>query len=82
MSDQVTDFLGNPVSVGDRVAVVFKEEQLRVGIVESFGSRPYMGYDVPTMSVNWEKGTGRLPEKKISAVHLHSRVFLKLFEQT
>lgn len=81
MINQVTDFLGNLVSVGDRVAVVFKEEQLRVGIVADFSSRPYMGYDVPTMVLNWEKGTHRLPDKKTSAVHLHARVFIKLFEE-
>jgi primosomal protein N' len=78
---QVPDFLGNLVSIGDRVVVVFKEEQIRVGIVADFSSRPYMGYDVPTMVVSWEKGSDRLPDKKTSAVHLHSRKFLKLFDE-
>lgn len=81
-NQQVPDFLGNPVSIGDRVAVVFKEEQLRVGIVADFSSRPYMGYDVPTMVLNWEKGTHGLPTKKSSAVHLHARVFVKLFDES
>lgn len=82
MSDQqVPDFLGNLVSVGDRVVVVFKEEQVRVGTVEAFSSRKYMGYDTPTMVMNWEKGTGGLPSKKTSAVHLYARIFVKLFDE-
>jgi hypothetical protein len=79
-NQQATDSLGNLVSIGDRVAVVFREEQLRIGTVDSFSSRQYMGYDVPTMRVKWEKSSGYLPDK-VTAVDFHSRLFLKLFEE-
>jgi hypothetical protein len=78
---QVPDFLGNLVSVGDRVVVVFREEQVRVGTVAEFSSRMYLGHDTPTMAVNWEKCTGGMPSKRTSAVHLHARIFLKLFPE-
>jgi hypothetical protein len=79
-NEQHPDFVGNLVSVGDRVAVVFREEQLRIGTVDSFGTRKFMGYDVPTMRVKWEKSSGYLPEN-VTAVDFHSRLFLKLFEE-
>jgi hypothetical protein len=79
-SEQFPDFLGNLVSVGDRVAVVFRDEQLRIGIVDSFSTRKLLGYDVPTMRVKWEKSSGYLPEK-VTAVDFHSRLFLKLFDE-
>lgn len=82
MSDpQVTDLLGNPVSIGDRVVVVFKEEQVRVGIVASFGTRIYAGQLRRTMGVDWETGTRWMPSSKATSVDLDSRVFIKLFPE-
>ena len=79
-SKQVPDFLGNLVSIGDRVVVVFREERVRVGSVESFSSRQYMGYDVPTMRVLWDKTTDGKTGRS-TAVDYLQRVFIKLFEE-
>lgn len=82
MSNHATDFLGHLVSIGDRVAVVFREEKLRIGVVEDFGSRKYMGYDVPTVEMKWEKCSDGMPDSGGGYFHLNSRIFLKLFDES
>lgn len=82
MSDlQTIDLLGNPVLIGDRIAVAFRSgntAEMRVGTITEFSTRNTGWGTAETIKVSWETGSERLPTSKITAIDKFSRVFVKL----
>ena len=77
MTTQVSDWLGNTVSVGDRIVAVFDGCGMRVGHVVSFGTKADYSGPRETIKVQWEKGTGwQIPDRPTD-IYLDNQRFLK-----